>query len=99
MKVSEKMRVFLPDRHQVRATWRRSGRGCRRASDERLALLAHELRQVMRAERVLASRAGIFPAAETLHAGPRACCRSASAIAVGHARFDALKEFALLVFD
>src|SRR5438034_11739333 len=66
--------------------------------DGRLALLAHELGDIIGTERALATGAGAFPAAKRLHARPGAGGRAAAAIAVGHARLDFVEKFLLLLF-
>src|SRR5688500_5025378 len=51
-----------------------------------LGLLTRELRDVVRAAPALAGRAGGLPAAERLHARPRAGGRAGLAVGVEHAR-------------
>lgn len=65
----------------------------------RPALLAHELRDVVGAERVLAGGAGAFPAAEGWHAGLRAGRRPAAPVAVGDARLHRVEELFPLFLD
>src|SRR5439155_4283010 len=79
----------------------RQGPGQEKAAsrlDDRLALLAHELGDVVGTERAFAAGAGPFPAAKRLHPGPGAGRRAAAAIAVGQARFDLAEELLLLLF-
>src|SRR5207249_9556291 len=66
--------------------------------DRRLALLAHELSDIIGTERALAAGAGAYPPAKRLHALPGAGGRAAAAIAVGHARLDFVEKFLLLLF-
>src|SRR5437016_5146445 len=79
----------------------RQGPGQKKAAsrlDDRLALLAHELGDVVGTERAFAAGAGPFPATKRLHPGPGAGGRAAAAIAIGHARFDLAEELLLLLF-
>jgi hypothetical protein len=61
-------------------------------ADDRAALLAHELLDVIRPETALAGRPAALPAAERLDAGPRAGRRAGAAVDVDDARLDLVQE-------
>src|SRR6185295_14021998 len=62
------------------------------AADERPALLAHELGDIVRSARGLARRAAPLPAAERVDAGPGAGGGAGTAVDVHHPRLDAIEE-------
>src|SRR6185436_7531634 len=62
------------------------------AADERPALLAHELGDIVRSARGLSGRAAPLPAAERVDAGPCAGGGAGAAVDVDDARLDAVQE-------
>src|SRR5262249_46211576 len=68
------------------------------ALDKGLALLAHELGDVVRPESALATGARTFPATERLHARPGASGRATAPIAVGHPGLNVPEKLQSLTF-